>query len=182
MIEHVKAVVTEIDEAGVSIFRSSDLIEPVRVRTPVEGRKERTASLWQVWGTSDGVRGLDDAKAVFTPYLPGPGGTRFAVFTMPPDSWATDLDTREAEVSGDFLGIGDTHRGEPDDQAAFHATETIDYCFVAEGELEIELDGGRRERLTRGTCVVQRGTRHAWRNPTNEPALLVAVMVGVSTD
>jgi mannose-6-phosphate isomerase-like protein (cupin superfamily) len=181
MIEHIKAVVTETDENGVSVFRSSDVIEPVRVRTPVEGRKERTASLWPVWGTSDGVRGLDDAEAVFTPYPPGPGATRFSVFTMPPDSWATDLDSRDTEVSGDFLGIGDTHKDEPEDQAAFHATETIDYVFIAQGELEVELDAGRRERLTQGTCLVQRGTRHAWRNPTAEPALLVVVMVGVST-
>jgi len=182
MIDQIKAIVTEIDENGVSVFRSSSVIEPVLVRTPVEGRKERTATTWPVWGTSDGVRGLDDAEPVFTPYLAGPGGTRFVVFTMPPDSWSTDVDAREGEASGDFLGIGDTHKDEPEDQAAFHSTPTIDYVFIAEGELEVELDGGRRERLTRGSCLVQRGTRHAWRNPTDEPAVLVAVMVGVSTD
>jgi mannose-6-phosphate isomerase-like protein (cupin superfamily) len=179
MIEEVRAVVTEVDDAGVSKFRSANVVEPVLVRTPVgDGTKERTATLWQIWGTSDGVPGFQDkAEPVIEPYFPPPGATRFAVFTLPPDSSVTDVAARDSEASGDHLGIADAH--EEGGDTTFHATSSIDYIFVAEGEVVLELDEGKREVLTRGSCLVQRGTMHAWRNESTEPVVLVWVGVGV---
>lgn len=176
MIESFKAIVTEVDAAGISTFASREEIEPVYVRTPVENGKERTGTLWQVWGTSDGVPNLEDRSApVFAPFFPGAGGTRFAVFAIPPDSWVTDRDVLGVESSGNALGIADSH----EEDEAFHATSTIDYCFLVQGELVIELDGGERETLVPGSCLVQRGTRHAWRNESTQPALIASVIVGV---
>jgi len=182
MIESIRAIITEVDDAGISTFTSSDVIEPVFVQTPVKGGKERAGTLWQVWGTSDGLPAFKDAAGpALTPFFPGPGGTRFAVFSIPPDSSVTELADRQDAASGDFLGIADSH--EPDgDDPAFHTTSSIDYLFIAEGELVIELDGGRRETLTPGTCLVQRGTRHAWRNLTAQRVLIVSVIVGVDGD
>jgi hypothetical protein len=42
----------------------------------------------------------------------------------------------------------------------------------------LDLGDGRREVLPAGTCIVQRGTSHAWRNETTEPALVAFVIVG----
>lgn len=179
MIEEVRAFVTEVDDEGVSRFRSTDLIEPVVVRTPVgDWTKERTAKLWQVWGTSDGVPQFRDATEPRFERPYGPGGTRFSVFSLPPDSSFTDIVDGAPAASGDHLGIAATHAGEEED-AAFHATSTIDYIFVAEGEVEVELDEGKRELLTQGSVLVQRGTRHAWRNVSTQPVVLVSVAVGV---
>lgn len=180
MIESIRTVITEVDEARVSRFRSTDAIEPVIVRTPVGDRtKERTAKLWQIWGTSDGApQFMDPREPRFEPYFPGPGATRFSIFMLPPDSSFTDVSVDGGKASGDHLGIADAHAEENED-AAFHATPSIDYIFVAEGQVELELDGGNRELLTKGSVLVQRGTRHAWRNTSSEPVLLVCVMVGV---
>lgn len=179
MFESFRAVITEVDKAGVSTFRSVDTVEPIHVRTPLTETKERTGTMWQIWGTPDGDASLlDPAVPVLSPGFPGPGGTRFAVFSIPPDSWATDR-SESTTASGDHLGIANSHGVDPETgDAAFHATASIDYLCVIKGELVLELDEGRRETLTPGTCVVQRGTNHAWRNIGTEPAVLVSVLVG----
>jgi len=48
---------------------------------------------------------------------------------------------------------------------------------VLEGELWLELTDGE-VRLTAGDVVVQHGTRHAWRNRSDRPATLLAVLIG----
>ncbi len=47
-----------------------------------------------------------------------------------------------------------------------HRTFSIDYCLVLSAELEVILDGGETIKLFAGDTVVQRGTSHAWRNPS----------------
>jgi hypothetical protein len=49
-----------------------------------------------------------------------------------------------------------------------HRTESIDYIAMQPGELELELDGGSVIRLRPGAIVVQRGTNHLWRNPSQD--------------
>jgi mannose-6-phosphate isomerase-like protein (cupin superfamily) len=59
-----------------------------------------------------------------------------------------------------------------------HTTDTIDYLMILSGEVDLELDDGRMERLGAGDCVVQRGTRHAWRVRGEEPLVAAAVLIG----
>jgi len=47
-------------------------------------------------------------------------------------------------------------------------SETIDYCIIIEGEVDLILDNGESTSLKTGDTVVQRGTSHAWRNPGQE--------------
>ncbi|HEV7394578.1 MAG TPA: cupin domain-containing protein [Burkholderiales bacterium] len=48
---------------------------------------------------------------------------------------------------------------------------TLDFCFVTEGEIVLVLDTQEVE-LKAGDTVVQRGTRHAWSNRSNRPAVV----------
>ena len=50
-------------------------------------------------------------------------------------------------------------------------TETLDFCFVLEGEIVLVTDTGEAA-LKRGDMVVQRGTNHAWSNRSNAPAVV----------
>jgi mannose-6-phosphate isomerase-like protein (cupin superfamily) len=59
-----------------------------------------------------------------------------------------------------------------------HTTDTIDYVFIVSGAADLELDDGRKERIRAGDCVVQRGTRHAWRVVGDEPLVLCAILIG----
>lgn len=49
-----------------------------------------------------------------------------------------------------------------------HRTQSLDFGIVLEGEIEMELDDGSVTRLNRGDVAIQRGTMHAWRNPSSE--------------
>ncbi len=63
-----------------------------------------------------------------------------------------------------------------------HTSATIDYEFIVSGRVVLELDDGATRELSAGDTVVQNGTRHAWRNPYDEPCLMVGVIVGAHHD
>ena len=120
----------------------------------------------EVWVT-DPTTGLDavvdphDGTAVLEPPA---GGSAWRVFTVPPDAVMRE---RMAQTAAVVPGL------DPD---GFHTTETLDYVMVLEGEIGFELDTGE-VTLHAGDCVVQRGTRHAWRNRGDRPVRMVAVML-----
>jgi quercetin dioxygenase-like cupin family protein len=49
---------------------------------------------------------------------------------------------------------------------------------IVSGELWLELDDGELRHLRAGDIVIQNGTRHAWRNRSDSPAVMLAVLVG----
>ena len=63
-----------------------------------------------------------------------------------------------------------------------HTTGTIDYGVVISGEIWLELDDRAEVHLKQGDCVVQNGTRHAWRNKSVEPCIMAFVMVGAKRE
>jgi uncharacterized cupin superfamily protein len=50
-------------------------------------------------------------------------------------------------------------------------TETLDFCFVLDGEIVLVLDTGETA-LKRGDMAVIRGSNHAWSNRSSAPAVL----------
>jgi quercetin dioxygenase-like cupin family protein len=65
----------------------------------------------------------------------------------------------------------------PRSRSPMHRTESIDYGIVLAGEVTLVLDDGSETELRAGDVVVQRGTDHAWINPTDEPARMAFVLV-----
>lgn len=61
-----------------------------------------------------------------------------------------------------------------------HTTDSIDYGVVISGEVYLELDDGVEVLLKPEDCVVQNGTRHAWRNRGSVPCLMAFVMIGAT--
>ncbi|KPI45572.1 uncharacterized protein AB675_607 [Cyphellophora attinorum] len=49
-----------------------------------------------------------------------------------------------------------------------HRTQSLDFGIVLEGEIDMELDDGSVTRLQKGDIAIQRGTMHAWRNPSEQ--------------
>lgn len=54
----------------------------------------------------------------------------------------------------------------PGGVSPFHRTNSIDYGIVLSGQIELELDDGAVEVCGPGSVIVQRGTIHLWRNPS----------------
>lgn len=133
---------------------------------------------FMLWATDRG-RSLSPTPDAPAPYWPGPEGTRFLVVR-----WAPASDS--PEVAGDSAAqLADAQRQLPGlmdafepGESGFHTSESIDYGVCLEGEMWLSLDGDHEARITPGTCVVQRGTRHAWQNRSDRPAVMLFVLVG----
>lgn len=54
----------------------------------------------------------------------------------------------------------------PGASSPMHRTNSVDYGIVLSGEVELELDDGKVEICRASDVIVQRGTIHLWRNPS----------------
>jgi len=104
---------------------------------------------------------------------PVSGGTVFRIIEYPPDRvrLATlDPDTFFTEMGAQ--AADPAHRR----HAGMHRTHTLDYCVVLSGEIWAVMDEGE-VLLRAGDCLVQRGTRHAWSNRSEEPCVIAFVLI-----
>jgi len=58
-----------------------------------------------------------------------------------------------------------------------HRTNTIDYAVIMTGTIELGLDNGQTVQVEAGGVIVQRGSRHAWRNPTDQWVRMICVLL-----
>ena len=65
----------------------------------------------------------------------------------------------------------------PGGESPFHRTNSIDYGIVLEGEVELELDDGRKTTVGKHGVIIQRGTNHLWRNVTDKPCRIAFVLI-----
>jgi mannose-6-phosphate isomerase-like protein (cupin superfamily) len=114
-------------------------------------------------------------------FVPGPGETRLMFVTFPPDAVMMRADFDPAAFGAEFAqnAPGLAERFEMD-SPGMHTTDSIDYDVVLEGEIVLELDGGKEVLLKAHDVCVQHGTRHAWRNRSDKPATMLFVLVGAS--
>jgi hypothetical protein len=136
-----------------------------------------------VWATEPGgALTSDDPTAAVANFVPGFGATRFIVLQVPPDGTIDpSTDPRDIVAENFATSPGIAERFEPDGSGML-AMPTIDYVIVVKGVLDLDLGDGEIVSLVAGDVVVQCGSRHAWRNHTNEPAIAAFVIVGASND
>lgn len=110
------------------------------------------------------------------------GDARFAVIWSTDRSPADNMD----ETDGGKRDVGLALKGgsvlryvdiKPGVRSPFHRTISLDYGIVLEGEIVLELDGGKEITVRRGEVVVQRGTIHAWTNKTDQWVRMVFVLL-----
>jgi mannose-6-phosphate isomerase-like protein (cupin superfamily) len=99
---------------------------------------------------------------------PPPGSLHWRIFDLPPE--AGTQGARDDSV---------VQMDEVDDEG-WHCTPTLDYIYVLEGDITLELDEGSVD-LSGGDCVVQRRTNHRWRNRGSTKARVMAIMLGVDS-
>lgn len=173
----IRRIVTSHDEAGASMVALDAAPPRSDAFEHIPGMMSRL-----VWAT-DGAPALPfsgtDPTQTITSIVPPAGGTRFLVVTFPPDSVFASPEFDPAAAAAENLRIspGLAERFEPD---GMHATPTVDYGIVLDGEIWLELDDGRSALLRRHDVVVQQGTRHAWRNKSSAPATLAFVLIGAT--
>lgn len=65
----------------------------------------------------------------------------------------------------------------PGKESPMHRTNSIDYGIVMKGEIELELEDGRKKTVREGGVIVQRGTNHLWRNTTSEVCRIAFILI-----
>jgi mannose-6-phosphate isomerase-like protein (cupin superfamily) len=134
----------------------------------------------QIWGADAPVElPTDGTEPAWKSFFPPTSGFRFLIFTMGPETTElpADIDLNAAleELNIKLPGLVDFN--EPD-APGMHTTDTIDFDYVIQGEVWLELDGGEEVHLRAGDCVIQNGTRHAWHNRSTEPVTIATTLIG----
>jgi hypothetical protein len=142
----------------------------------------RIDEIWTVPGVPELPSGRTDPTLAPHPFFPDPGGTEFCVVTIPPASDLTraveagiNLVAAEREFYAQFPRMADSMESA---SPGMHTTRTVDYGVVLSGEIWLELDDGAKAHLKAGDCVIQNGTRHAWRNLAERECVIAFVVVG----
>jgi quercetin dioxygenase-like cupin family protein len=98
--------------------------------------------------------------------------------TVPADNNdETDGRARDAGVTlngGSAFRIVDMLPGQ---ESPMHRTNSIDYGIVLSGEIELELEDGHKKRIGENGVIIQRGTNHLWRNPTERVCRIAFILV-----
>jgi hypothetical protein len=175
-MEPIRRVVTGHDERGRAVVVDDGPVEPTTLSL-LPGFE--TIELWHTEGTPGMPERLGAAGVPH--YFPTPGGTVFRVVTFPPDGTPAppDLDVGAALEEAQEKVPDLVARLEPDNPG-MHTTDSVDYAVVLDGELDLELDDGITTSVRPGTVVVQRGTRHAWRNRSDRPVRVAFILVGAT--
>jgi mannose-6-phosphate isomerase-like protein (cupin superfamily) len=175
-ISEKRLIVTGLDADGKSSVISDRHIEP-RMAAAMPGYG------WhRIWSWDETPTVPNDGVEPDGPYhFPAPGGVRFIVFTVPPGTVAPpeglDAEASKRELEEKFPGRAahmESH------QTGLHTTATIDFIYVAEGEIWLEVDDNQEVHLKTGDTLVQNGVRHAWRNHGKKPCTLVVTIVGAN--
>jgi quercetin dioxygenase-like cupin family protein len=172
----VRQVVTGRDAEGKSVFVSDEIVPPITIAMA-------PGSEWhRLWGSDVPPALPSDGTPPAQPdYFPPAGGYRLGFFTLAPDSWGPpdDIDwaAARAEVEEKLPRMFEVNERE---NPGMHTTDTIDWLVVISGEVWLELDGGAEQRLGPGDCIIQNGTRHAWHNRSDEPCVMIVVLLGAA--
>ena len=174
----VRRVVTGHDAKGKAVFASDVEVDPIRLALAPG------TEFCPLWGADHPLHFPDDgSKPDSSGYFPPLGGFRFGMFTLAPDVVAFsdefDMEAAMGELDEKLPGLAD--HLEPNNPGV-HTSATVDYEYIVSGRCVLELDDGEARELGPGDTVIQNGTRHAWRNPFDEPCVIVFALVGAHHD
>ncbi|XPP27100.1 MAG: cupin domain-containing protein [Leucobacter sp.] len=157
----VRRVVTGVNADGKSVIEWDEENPHRNV-----GHRSPGYVITNIWRTeeapADNHSPLRDPWVTDRPLSVGPSetGSVFRFLELPPDG-----DWRFDEEGNELVPL------------AFHTTSSIDYAIVVKGEIWAVMD--EEETLLRtGDVLIQRGTRHAWSNRSEESAVLAFVLIG----
>lgn len=169
-----RRVLTGTDAAGRSVIED-DGLAPAVLHTPGGGR---IVEVWRTAGPRDLNTPASAVDAQPVSFAPGAGATSCRMVRIPPDSQRWGAGLKASDLFASMGAVRNMSGGEPR-HPGMHVTPTLDYVFVARGEVVAVMEEGET-RLAAGDVLVQRETVHAWKNDTETDAEMFVVMIGVA--
>lgn len=165
-----RVVVAGVDESGRSAI-VADHDTATRAATPVVTIND----VWQVDAVPCNVV-ADSTLSGVVDLDPPKGGVLVRIAAFPPDAeWQEGDGYDEA-----FAAVGAADAAvDHDDAPGFHQTDTVDVGTVIAGEIYAVLEAGE-VLLRQGDSFVQRGTKHAWSNRSDDTAIVVFTMLSTT--
>jgi quercetin dioxygenase-like cupin family protein len=166
----IRRVVTTHRADGTAIVRFDGEATNVRVRA--NGGLVSTL-LWTTDRTP-ATYSNEDRGAVQMGVAPPSGGSVLRVVTFPPEDPTATTDAASVHAE---MGLHEDARGRRAPRHPFmHATESVDYAIVLDGEIDMLLDEDE-VHLDTGDILVQQGTNHAWVNRSGAPCTIAFVLI-----
>ena len=162
-------IVTGNDASGKSVFTHQG-------ETPgfVEVPRFYTEEMWIDDPEQKNISGaFDPVDVEVADLLPPVHGSKIRFLTFKPASEIPSLSDEELAQAMSKWNAGGVME---EDAPGMHTTPTIDYGIVMDGEIYLELDEGE-VHLKAGDLVVQRATRHAWRNRSSKPCTMAFILI-----
>ncbi len=171
---NIRCIVTGQTPSGKSVLVRDAPVEPITLSLLPGFEFHR------LWGSESVPKLPSDGTAPPPPrYFPPRGGFRFGVFTVPPEAQGV---AHPAQLGAAFSELEQKLPGMAEvlelDNPGMHTTDTVDFGVILSGEVYLELDDGAQVLLKAGDCVVQNGTRHAWRNRSAQNCVIAVALVG----
>ena len=121
----------------------------------------------------------EEFETVIIPTGDAAMSTLWTTATVPADcNDETDGAKRDAGTTlkgGSVIRIVDMLPGA---SSPLHRTDSIDYGIIISGEIELELENKVSKRIGAGEIIIQRGTLHKWKNPSEtEVCRIVFVLI-----
>lgn len=166
--KHARRIVVGLDKDGRSAFVSDGATE-----TRVATEAYTINQIWQATAVPTPVL-ADNSLGKTAVIPPPPGGYTYVITTFPPDS-SWDYEAGYAKALAE-AGAADSVA--KDDLPGMHTTDTVDIVTVLSGEIWALVETG--ETLMKpGDTLVQRGTKHAWRNRSDIDCTIAALHMSV---
>ena len=172
MAQRIRRVVTGHDKEGKSVFVMDGKAPNVLEMASMPG--VALTDLWRTKTSPASNGGNADAAKGKIKLEPPAEGTILRIVEFPPDTkWRKSANAAKAFKSIGAGGAPDHASGD----AMMHATATVDYIIVLQGEIWAILDKGEK-LLKQGDILIQRGTNHSWSVRTKESCIVAAVLIG----
>jgi hypothetical protein len=157
------------------------------IDTEISNVQSRDGYFWRstLWATDsyppDNRHGRDISAEV-TAREPGSRGVIFRALEIAPD----DPDTGRyrsvmAAVHDDLMQRHAPSSEEIDRHPGMHRTSTLDFVTCVRGEIHLVTDVDEVRMLPGDTAII-RGGNHAWSNRSDEPCLLMVVLVNAADE
>jgi len=168
----IRRLVTGVDANGRSTFESVGASPTVRT-----GAERPGYCVTELWRTTEAPARIDVADSIteHAGIRPPAAGSVLRIIDFPPDPVDPAEFARGVQATFARTFGNDAHRdGEGD--PAMHTTDSVDYAILLAGELVALMDEG--EQVMRpGDVLIQRGTRHGWRNRSKAMARIAFVLI-----
>jgi mannose-6-phosphate isomerase-like protein (cupin superfamily) len=173
----VRRIVTGHDAQGRSMV-TEDRIAP-SVHTNPKRVGYHLTQLWMTDQTPVRVSNEPDPTSRPLKLEPPKNGSVIRIVEFGPEGeWLDQIDAEATKVAWGAIGTNtaSTNRDGKAKHPFMHRTQSVDYCYVLEGEIYLVLDS-EEVLMRQGDFAVERGTNHAWANRSGKPCKLLFVLI-----